>query len=239
MSLVDNVADVAFASAFNIDKIVDVFEGSYNKATQTTTRTSGFLSTIYVHSFSHSFTRPVFTSILWSEDQITWVDGGGSLPSNNSAISFSDSSNIHIATTSNVGIMYYKVIAYWIDGYDSSDPLVPAFTPSVSKFVSDSRENCQKIAAEDDTTYSPGAFGATETVPVNHNLGYIPNAKAFFEPISGEVWPMNAGGLSNVFLYDFNQDEAYLQITSTQLNIFVVKFSNATRRIWYKVYYDA
>lgn len=239
MSLVDNIADVSFASEYSIDKIVGVWEGSYNKSSDTSSRGGGFMATIYVYSIPHGFTRPVFTHLLWSEDQTTWVDGGGSLSGGSSAIAFSDSTNIHIATTSNSGTLYYKLIAYWIDDYDSTNPSVPEFSPAASKLTFDSRANYQKIAAQGVTQYSPGTFSSPQTITVNHSLGYIPNAKAFFEPISGEVWPMNAGGQSNVFLYSASQDEAYLQIFNDKLEIEVLRFSNATRNIWYRIYYDA
>lgn len=238
MSLASNRSGVAFSSNDNIDKIVDVFEGSFNKATQTTTRTDGFSSTIYVYGFSHGFTRPVLAHLLWSEDNSTWVDGGNISSGGNGAIAFSDSDNLYIGSTSNSGTLYYKIIATWIHDYDSTNPSVGAFTDAPTKALFDSRNNYQKIYLEDDTTYSAGTFGSQQTVSITHNLGYKPNAKAWFESISGEVWPLHAGGVSNVFNYSITQDEAVLKIYTDRIDIVVTRFSNAARRIWYKVYYD-
>lgn len=230
---------VKYYSGASIDKIVGVWSGSYTKGTDTTTRTDGFVGSIEVYSFSHGFTRPVFISYLWSEDNVTWVDGGGTLTGGNSSIAFSDSSNIYLATSSTTGTQYYKVIAYWIDSYDGTDPTVGEYASGIKNTKFDSRLNYQKIAFEGETSYSPGTFGSSTTITVPHTLAYIPNAKVFFEPIAGEVWPLNAGGASNPFLYDAAQDEAYMQIYSSIINITVNRFSNDTRRIWYRGYYDA
>lgn len=232
MSLLDNISDVSYTSTASVDKIVGVWEGTFNGTSDTTTRTNGFLATLNIYSIPHGFTRPLFLSLLWSPDGTTWQDGG------NLSLAFSDSTNIYIVAGT-TGTNYYKVIGYWIDSYDGTDPDVPAFTTGQDKPVFDSRVNFQKIATEGESTYSPGTFGSQTTVTITHDLGYIPNAKAFFEPIDGEVWPLNAGGTSNQFLYDFNQDEAWLEIYSNRIDIVVNRFSNDTRKVWYKVYYDA
>jgi hypothetical protein len=237
MSLISNISDVSFASEYPVDKIVAVYEGSYNKATQTTTRSEPFIGTIYTYAIPHGFTRPVFTNLIWSQDGTNWLDGGATL-SGNSSIAFSDSTNVYIATTSNSGTQHYKIILYWIDNYDTTDPLVEPFTTGENKPVFDSRVNFQKVVEEGETSYSPGTFGSATTVTVPHTLGYTPNAKAFFEPISGEVWPLNAGGQSNPFLYSATQDEGFMRIHTNRVDITVNRFSNATRKIWYKIYFD-
>jgi len=236
MSLTSNIDKVSFSSQFGVDKIVRVLEGSYNKATQTSTRTS-IIGTIYVHSIPHGFSRPVFCTLLWSEDTTTWLDGGATL-SGRASIAFSDSTNVYIATTSNSGTQHYRLILSWIDNFDNSNPLVAPFITGKNKPVFDSRTNYQKIAVEGRTTYPAGVFGSQTTIPVAHSLGYTPNAKVFFEPIANEVWPLNAGGTSNPFLYSLTQDEAWTTIRTDRIDITVNRFSNAVRRIWYKVYFD-
>lgn len=236
MSLVDNISDVSFTSTKSIDKIVGVYSGTFNKSTDTTTRTGGITS-IKVYPIPHGKSRPVFTTLLWSSDGTTWYDGGAS-DGTGSSIAFSDSTNIYVVASSASGTQYYRVIAYWIDTYDNTDPLVESFTPDVGDITFDSRLNYQKIALEGSTTYSPGTFGSSQLVDITHPLGYKPNARAFFEPIDGEVWPINAGGVENPFLYSFTQDEAYLKIYDSYIEIEVLRFSNDTRNIWYKVYYD-
>lgn len=229
----------SFTSGVFNDKIVGLWQGSFNKATQTTTRTSGFLSTLYVYSIPHEFGRPAFPSLIWSNDGgSNWYDGGTLPGAGEAVIAFSSSSNMFIATTSNSGTLTYKLVADWINEYDSSDPLVDEFIPPSKHTNFDSRSNYQKIYSLGTSTYPAGQFSSPATVNITHSLGYIPNAKAFFESISGELWPMHAGGASNPFLYSFTQDEAMLSINSSSININLFRSSNAVRRIWYKIYYD-
>ena len=237
MSLTSNIENVSFASQYPTDKIVGVWSGTFDKASDTITRTGG-ISSINVFPIAHGFTRPVFVSLLWSDDGTTWVDGGGSLSNNNSSIAFSDSTNIYIAASSATGTQHYRVIAYWIDDYDDTNPLVEGLQDNEKQLNFDSRSNYQKVYAQGEATYDPGTFGSVSVVSITHDLLYKPNAKAFFEPFSGEVWPLNAGGLSNPSLYDFAQDEAYMQIYSDRLDITVSRFSNDTRRVWYRIYFD-
>lgn len=236
MSLVDNIDKVAFTSRYPIDKIVGVYEGSFDKASDTTTRTGG-ITNINVFPIPHGQSRPVFVDLLWSDDDATYADGGSNIGTN-SSIAFSDDTNIYIIASSATGTQYYKAIAVWIDEYDDTDPLVEAFTPDANKPLFDSRSNYQKIYEDGEATYSAGTFGSSSTVTVLHPLGYKPNARAWFEPISGEVWPLNSGGAGNPFLYDFNQDEAHMEIYDSRVDIIVARFSNAERKIWYKVYFD-
>jgi len=238
MSLTDNIQDVAFTSEYNIDKVVGVWEGNFDKATDTETRTGG-IGSIYVYKIVHGQDRPVFTDLLWSEDGNNWVDGGSSLSGGNTSISFSDSENIYIVASSASGTQWFKIIAFWINEYDSTNPLVEAVTPDIKDRLLDGDDNYQKILLDVSSTYSPGTFSTPETVSIPHSLGYIPNAKAYFEPFSGEVWPLNAGGISNYFLYDFAQDEAYMKIYSDRVDVEVNKYSNDTRKVWVKVYLDA
>jgi len=237
MSLLDNIANVSFYSAHPTDKIVKVWEGSFDMSSDTTTRTGS--GTIYAYPIAHGFTRPLFTNLIWSVDNSTWWDGGTFSTSDSvGAIAFSDSSNAYIATTSNSGTLYYKLIGTWIDDYDATNPAIDAFTTGEDKLNFDSRANYQKIYDGDVITYSAGTFGSQTTIPIAHLLQKIPNAKAYFEPISGEVWPLNAGGSQNPFLYSLSQDEATISIDSDSIDIKVTRFSNEQRRIWYRIYYD-
>lgn len=235
----DDYSKISFFSALNIDKIVGVWEGSFEKG-NAVLRT-GDVTNLYLYSIPHGFTRPLFVDLLWSDDNVTWADAGGSLGSEFST-AFSDSTNIYIISSigsSATGTRYYKAIGFWIDTYDATNPLVPSFHAQEQPVLFDSRVNYQKIHTEGSTTYSAGTFGAAQTVTVNHTLGYAPNSRGWFESISGEVWPMHKGGASNPFNYSFAQDEALIKIYSDRIDIEVNKFSNATRKIWYKIYVDA
>lgn len=233
-----SIQDVSFWSGYNIDKIVGVFQGSYNKNTQTSTRSEPFIGTVYTYAIPHGFNRPVFPEVLLNAGN-GWFDGGSRDSSGLSAIAISDATNIYIVTPDNSGTLQYKVIAAWIDGYDNSDPLIDEYHAPDNPVTFDSRLNYQKIYDQNVATYSAGTFGSPATVTVNHTLGYLPNVKAYFEPIAGEVWPFNAGGLSNMFIYSASQDEAFMQIYNNRVEFKITRYSNAQRRIWYKIYYDS
>lgn len=235
MSLTTNAASVAFSSTFGTDKLVRVFTGSYNGATQTTLRGGS----VYVYTIPHGLTRPVFCELLHSDNGgSTFADGGLPASGGVARLAFSDSTNIYIFHDYVAsGIVTYKVYCSWIDDYDGTNPLVTtqSYTDVQTQF--DSRLNYQKIASTPVLSFS-GVGSSTQSV--THPLGYAPNAKVYFEAFAGEVWPLNAGGASNTFLYDFvNQDECSLEITSSLLSVTMDKQSAGTRRAWVRGYYDA
>jgi len=233
MSLASNYQNVAFATEYAVDKIVGVYVGSFNAATQTTV-IGGYL---YQYSFSHPFTRPVFCELLWSLDGITYADGGSGLLSGVPGIAYSDATNIYVTTGLNVGTIYYKVIASWIDNYDTTNPLIAPVLNTVSNFYFDSRKNYQKIYKQDTLPLN----SSSGTLSYIHGLGYTPNAKVFFESISGQVWPSIAGGTNNYFLYDpSSQYECEATITTSILNMVLQGGAGSvSTRVWYRVYLDS
>ena len=70
MSLLSNISQVSLASAYPTDKIVDVIPGNFDVGSATFV--AGYLK---LHSVPHNQTRPVFTRLKWSTDNITWIDG--------------------------------------------------------------------------------------------------------------------------------------------------------------------
>lgn len=233
-----NFNGVAFASDRQIDKIVRVDEGSFTAGTDTTT-VGGFLER---YDISHGYTRPVFTDLLWSADNVTWIDGGAGQAANsfNSAISYSDSSQIHILTTQTSGTVYYKLISFWIPDYDDTNPFVEPYAAKNNTILFDSRLNYQKIQQSGDIEFN-GA--GTETVTNNEILVDKPNYRVFFEAFPDEVWPANFGGVRNPFLYDFtNQAELNTSTSSTTLSMTLTLPGGAadqTRKVWYRLYEDA
>lgn len=229
MSLQTNYQNVNFATQYAVDKIVGVYNGSFNAATQTTV-IGGYL---YQYPISHLFTRPVFCELLWSTDGVTYADGGGGDLGGQLAISYSDSNNIYVTTSLNVGTIYYKVIASWIDNYDTTNPLITPVLDTTNNFYFDSRNNYQKIYHQDTHTITGSTFAYI------HGLGYAPNYKVFFESIAGQVWPTIAGGTSDFFLYDFiNQFECETTVSSTTLSLDISPGVGPCR-VWYRVYLNS
>lgn len=229
--------DVYYATQYAIDKIVGVYRGSYTSGTDTTTL-GGYL---YQYPIPHDFTRPVFCELLVSLDGITYQDGGAfDATLTFAGIAYSDSSNIYITTGTASGTIYYKVICSWIDDYDTTNPTIEPVLDTTDTAYFDTRSNYQKVFIQDSTTVT--AVAASDVVTsIDHDLGYTPNAKVFFESISGEVWPQIAGGSGDFWLYDASsQTECYAIITNTQLNIACTfPFLSAhDTKVWYRIYLD-
>lgn len=234
MSLVNNARDVASAiPAFNMDKIVRVFEGSFNRATDVTTVTGDFGS-IYVYRIAHGFTRPLFVDLLWRISG-AWTDGGCADSNGDISIGYADSTYVYVVSSLFApasGTMQYKVIGSWIDRYDATNPLVPAFNPPQKNILFDSRANYQKIYAQNVLSFS-----SNSTQSVSHPLGYSPNFRVFFEALPNQVWPMFAGGASNPFRYSSSMAECLARTTTTALSV-EMDFVASTCRAWYKIYLD-
>lgn len=234
MSLTSNARNVSFTTRWPTDKIVDVWEGSFNRATDVIAVT-GDSGSLYVYRIKHGFTRPVAVDLLW---QISggWADGGSGDSAGDISIAYSDSTYIYIVSSLFVtatGTMNYKVIASWIDNYDATNPLVSSFISPQKNTIFDSRVNYQKIF--DQNVLS---FATDSTQSVTHILGYRANFRVFYEAIAGQVWPMYSGGASNPFLYDSGMAQSRARMTTSALQVQLETVSS-TRRAWYKIYLDA
>jgi hypothetical protein len=233
MPLLDNIAGVAFETEYPVDKIVGVWEGSFNQTTQVTSRSATFggsPNTAYFYRIAHGFPRPVFVDLLWSSDNVTWYDGGV-----NGHIAFSDSTYIYVYSSQGstvAGTLYYKVIAFWIDNFDIDDPLVPGYESPNKSINFDSRLNYQKLYAWGKTT-----FASASTKLLTHDLNKRANFRVFFESFADEVWPLHFGGASDVFLYDDAQTECYAHMKNTALEVSLFNVPSS-RRLWYRIYLD-
>ncbi len=246
MSLSSNVNEISYYSEYSIDKIARIYTGSYNSATDVISRNytlAGSPYTVYLYRILHGMTRPLACELQWSIDGgVTYIDGGAYSAPAVSKIAFSDSTYVYIFDAqgiAGVGTVNYRLYCSWIDNYDNTNPLETVETYSDVPQQFDSRENYQKIQNQDVVSFTPGTFGAIETQVIANPLGYTPNVKVWFEAFAGEVWPLNAGGTSNLFLVDDAQDESSLSIGTNNFSITMRKFSNTTKRAWYKQYYDA
>ena len=230
-----NPTATAFISQKPIDKIVRIFTGTYNAATDLIARV-GTLDTAYVYRIAHGLPRPVACEMIASTNGgAVYTDGG----STGGRIAFSDSTYVYIVNSLSLpgaDVVTYKVWCSWIDDYDTTNPFITAqsYTSVPTQF--DSRLNYQKIFDQNVLNFTPGTFGSAETKTVTHTLGYTPNAKVFFEAFPNEVWPLNAG---QQFTYDGAQDECRLSIYSDRIDVSMDRFSNAAKRAWYRIYYDA
>ena len=232
-SLVSNATNVAFASPYDVDKIIFVQEGSFNRATDVIVH-SGDFGDIYLYRVAHGFTRPLFVDLLWKLAG-AWTDGGSLDGASETSIAFADSTYVYIVSSvfaPAVGTMEYKVIGNWISEYDTTNPLVESFQSSTKKTNFDSRDNYQKIYLQDELT-----FNSASTQSVAHDLERKANFRVFYEAITGEVWPAFAGGASNPFLYDSAMTECRARMTTAALGIELETVATP-KRAWYKIYLD-
>lgn len=66
MGLLDNIDNIAFATSYNNDKILEVFPGSFTALASATSTTS----------IPHVWGASVFPVMIWSDDNTTWQDAG-------------------------------------------------------------------------------------------------------------------------------------------------------------------
>lgn len=235
MSLLSNINKVAIASAYPTDKIVGVKSGSFNMATSARQKDELGTDVYSKLEITHGFTRPVFTKLKWSLDGINWVDGGlGQIQSNPliQAITYSDSSHIVILCTALTGTLYYEVICFWIDDYDSSNPLVDSYFDSNKPLAFDSRLNYQKIIKQGEVTLTAPS-GSTS---ITHGATTVPNAWVYFESNPGQVWSVILGGADNAWLYNYStQREISYSINASTVNI-QLEGGTGSCRVWYRVY---
>lgn len=103
------------------------------------------------------------------------------------------------------------------------------------------RFNFLKTYENDSDTFSV-VNGASSVLLTTHSLGYIPRVKGWFEPISGQLWPMvryqysNSDGGPGTTL----QITATLRITSSAVYAEVVNATGSTQNVpmYWKVYLD-
>lgn len=105
--------------------------------------------------------------------------------------------------------------------------------------------NYQKIYLDGSTTVSVPNSGGPPPVPtthtVVHGLGYIPTARVYFEPVSGQLWPVtkwqyDAGTGSGSTL--FVTASCYLTTTSLVFSIINTSGSTQSVPLHWRIYVD-
>jgi hypothetical protein len=106
--------------------------------------------------------------------------------------------------------------------------------------------NYQKVYLDGSTTVSVPDSGGPPPVPttytVVHGLGYIPTARVFYEPVSGQIWPAskwqypNTGGGSGAPL----DTTVSCYLTTTSLVFSIINTSGSTKNVpvYWRIYVD-
>lgn len=223
--------------AYDIDKIVGIYQGNFNANTQTTQVTytfGGSPAYVWYYEIAHPFGRPVLCELLTSTTGTTYT--------NNASIAFSDSTKLYIyagisfvINTPPTGTIYYRLIASWITGYNNLTPAITPVIQGTSGLYYSSVANQQKIFKQNVVTLAQNASTA-----ITHGLGYYPNCKVFMECFSGQVWPCHTGGTNDTFLFADSENTGYFNVTTTQLNVFCDANASSfgSSRFWYRIFVD-
>lgn len=243
-----DLTKAAILTKYPVDKIVGVFEGRFVAGTGPYTSRVYSLGTMNLYAIAHGFGRPVFCEMQWSLDNgYSWSDsGGGAATSGYESIAFSDSTYIYILVPNGLigsspnAVFQYRILATWIDDYDTTNPNTPPISTLGQPTSFNSTNNVPKIYKQgvvNVSTSSGVVVGVFSTVP--HDLGGYQNYKVHIEAFPGEVWPQNFGGSSNAFYFDGNQIEAQSFMSTTELAIDTnIKSSHGTRKVFYRIYGD-
>lgn len=223
-------------SAYATDKIVYVKEDYVDPSTLPL-----FASLYPMLTLPHTFGRPVFTKMQWSLDGIRWIDDNlffiESTGFNNSTvISFSTSTTINLLLVVPSPI-YYRVIGFWIDDYDGTNPDVQPMVGGVAPLYFDSRLNYRKIIRQEYNLSTGG--NVTDVFRFDHDQPIPPVVKGYFEMNPGEIWPANWGGVQNTWLVTPTATEMKVYSTATEVIAEHDGYVGATpRKTWMVAYYD-
>lgn len=231
-----DLGKLSFISSIPTDKIVFAKQGYVDPSTLPV-----FGSLVPMLVLDHNLGRPVFTKMAWSYDGISWndenlyyiTDDGFN---NSSAISFSTAQTVNLLFI--VGApLYYRVIGFWIDDYDATNPDVPPLEDGVGKLYFDSRRNYRKII--DQQEYLSTAGNVTSIFELSHDQPLPPIVKGYFEMNPGQIWPANWGGVSNPWLFIPTATEFQVYSTATKIIGEHYGYTGAgQRKAWMIGYYD-
>lgn len=232
-----NVTNFSFNSAYEIDKILAVYSGSFSAASRPAVQTVGASNNTGISDFS--FAQGTFT-----------VDGGSPQDIGSETLVNGQTVQALFGSQSGVLKIYYNnadtvshTIAYNIALLSKPTNTLYTLpgTPN-DKLYFDSSKNYQKIALQSSQFVTvAAAVGTTPTdtvVTIPHNLGYRPCVRAFLD---------NSVTLVDLLVRNSMPLILNLNIlmTNTVDNTNVIfRFTNSdttayTLRIHYRIYYDA
>lgn len=112
-----------------------------------------------------------------------------------------------------------------------------------TKIIFSSRYNFQKVYLEGTATLSlVSSLTPTEYTLATHSLGYIPTARVFYVPVTGELWPLSPLQYSNIDGGVGTMLQIYGSpvMTSSLLKVRMVNASGAPADVvfYYRIYLD-
>jgi hypothetical protein len=206
-----NARLMKFTTAYPPDKLVgDPITGSF-----TATASGSILPHRTNETISHSFGVPVFLQMTYSRDGgTTWQDQHVGVPDLTIPTApvfqtldvgcYSTSSDIIVPasnfTMSDITVDYV-IVPIW---NDRSSQVISVSQASGggsddTGFIFTTKHNLPKIYLDAAQTVSAPSSPATPTtvLTVNHDLGYVPTARVWYEPVSGQIWPLSPNQYDN------------------------------------------
>lgn len=244
-----NARHMLFTTKYPPDKIVgETVTGSFTAAASSST----LLAKRTHDAIDHSFGVPVFLQMSYSTDGgATWQDQHVTIPdlSTPSAPVFqtvdvgcycTSAQMVMVAsnwTTSDQTIQY-RIVPIW---NDRQSQVVSVTRPTGEGLLFSTKYSLPKIYLDDEITISV-PNGSSDQPIVTHDLGFVPNARIWYEPVSGELWPLspiqysNFDGGPGTILYVTGR--AYVTTTELRVELNNGSGSASDVKFHYRVYAD-
>lgn len=242
MTQIDHIQDIAFSTAFLIDKSIGVLSGAINSPAPTSS--SG--PTVTAQATKTGFNESCYFRGIHSTDSgVSWNDFGAITPNLSTpsmpvfqtvdvigalepdgglrvtAINYYD--YVHSAGTPRT--VLWKVVLFSKNNQGSISPIAMG---NPVQFTTLDRDY-QKIALQSQVPFNISAFVA-KTEVVAHNLGYVPQVRAFYQATDG----------TQLMLDPWLAFRIETRVTTTNVS-FVLQSEYATNtrtgRIEYRIYY--
>lgn len=99
--------------------------------------------------------------------------------------------------------------------------------------------NNQKILLNTQQTLDVGSPGYEGTYSYDHNLGYIPSARVWYEPVSGRWYPITIRQYNDSVSFGFLELLGDYSITTTSITVRVRNLGvGSSCNVWVRLYLD-
>lgn len=251
-----NARNMLFTTKYPPDKIVgDTLTGSFEAAASSFAGL-GFRTH---RAIPHTFGVPVFLQMSYSLDGgATWQDQHVPVPDLSTPSSpvfqtvevgcYSTNTDIVMVAsnyTTSTETISFRIVPIW---NDRQSQVIVVNRSQSANFIFSTQYSLPKIYLDDQDTLavavsSGGPPPSPSDLPLaTHDLGFVPNVRVWYEPVSGELWPLspnqysNLDGGSGTMLDVFGR--AYATTTELRVELYNFGASEASVPVHYRVYCD-
>lgn len=109
----------------------------------------------------------------------------------------------------------------------------------MDNFLINTDYNNQKILLNTSQTLNVGSPSFVGTYNYNHQLGYIPVVRVWYEPLPGQWYPLTTRQMQNASPLSYLELTGTFWVDTTSLEVEIRNFGvAATCNIWVRVYFD-